>query len=157
MKTKVHQDVWVGVVIISACAFFLTQTPGKPGNSMLFPIILLVVMALMGMAILAGGVWKTKAASSTNPIENSLQLTKLKAPFNAFLYIAGYVFLFWLIGYFAATFVFIAAMMVRLGIRKPLQIGLVSLGFIFFVYVLFVKQLNVPVLNFGYLGRFMNS
>lgn len=154
---KIHQDVWVGTVITAICAFFLIQTAGKPDNAMLFPIMLLTAMALLGMVIFAGGVEKTKAASPENPVDNSIQLAKLKAPFNAFLYIAGYVFLFWLVGYFAATFVFTATMMAHFGMRKPLQVGLVSLGFIILVYALFVKQLNVPVLNFGYVGYFLTS
>jgi hypothetical protein len=156
-KTKTHQDVWLGVVIVVACGFFLTQTTGKPGNAMLLPIILLTAMALIGIIISIGGVWKTKAASPANPVDNSIQWVKLKAPFDAFLYIAGYVFLFWFIGYFAATFVFITAMMTHFKMRNPLQVGLVSLGFIILVYALFVKQLNVPVLNFGYVGHFLNS
>jgi hypothetical protein len=156
MKAKIHQDVWVGVFIIAACVFFFAFTSGKPGNSMLMPVILLTVLALLAIPVIVGGVRKTKSATPENPVDNSVQIKKLLTPFAAFLFIAGYVFLFWLAGYFAATAIFLPLMMLHFRLRSPLQISLVSLGFVVCIYALFVKQLNVPVLDFGHIGRLMN-
>ena len=155
MKAKIHQDVWVGCFILLFCGAFYAMTLGKPGDAMTFPIILLCIMALMAVPIILEGVRKTKASADA-PVDNEIKWSKLKVPLSAFLFIAGYVFLFWLAGYFVATLVFLPAIMLHFRLRNPLQIGLVSIGYVVVIYALFVRQLNVPVLHFGYLERLLS-
>ncbi len=154
---RIHQDVWVGSFILLFCGICFSLSLGKPGDSMTFPIILLSLMAAMAVPILWSGVRKTQAATAGGKaIDNEIRSDKLKVPFVAYLYIAAYVFLFWLAGYFVATAAFLPAMMLRFRLRKPLTIELVTLGYIVVIYALFVKQLNVPVLHFGYIERLLN-
>lgn len=155
MRSKVHQDVWVGCFILLFCGTFFSFSLGKPGNAMLFPIILLSILSLMAVPIIWGGLRKTRAATADAPIDNAIQWGKLKTPFVAYLFIAGYVFLFWLAGYFVATLIFLPALMWRFRLRNVAQIGLVTAGYAIIIYALFVKQLNVPVLHFGYLERLL--
>jgi hypothetical protein len=155
MKTKMHHDVWIGLFIIVICVPFLVATRGKPADSMTFPTILLVILALMALVVALDGVRKTKRARGEKAKNSPFQTYKLKTEFIAFLFIAAYVALFWLFGYFTATILFLPAMMTRFGMRKPKQIGFVTLGFAIFAYVLFVRQLSVPVLDFGYVERIL--
>lgn len=155
MKTKFHQDVWAGCGILVFCCFFALLTLGKPRGTMTFPIILLSIMTILSIPILVAGVRKTRASAET-PMDNDIQWAKLKAPLTAFLFIAGYVFLFWLVGYFVATLLFLPATMYHFRMKNPLLSGLVSIGYAVLIYALFVRQLNVPVLNFGYLEKFAN-
>ncbi|MDR1511096.1 MAG: tripartite tricarboxylate transporter TctB family protein [Synergistaceae bacterium] len=156
MKAKIHQDVFVGIFIIAVCATFLSGTASKPGDSMTFPIILLGLMAMLAVVVIIGGIKKTKTATAEKPIENSLHPEKLKTPLIAFLFIAAYVALFSFVGYFTATVLFLPALMARFGIRKTGRISMITVGFAVIIYALFVRQLNVPVLDFGYVGRLLS-
>ncbi|KUO72191.1 MAG: hypothetical protein APF77_10640 [Clostridia bacterium BRH_c25] len=157
MKIKVHQDIYVGIFIILCCAAFFTMTIGLPTEAVVFPVSLLAIIALLALWILWDGVRKTKAATAEQPIDNPVSLSKIKIPFITFLYIAGYVALFRFAGYFVATIVFMIALMRRFRLTSWKQILLITAGFVIIIYTMFVKQLNVPVLDFGYLQQVVEA
>jgi len=152
MKTKVHQDLFIGIGIIIFCAAFFIKTINLPSEAALFPIMTLGMLAILALWIVWDGIRKSKSKTDIN---NSLSLAKLKVPFITFLFISGYVALFALTGYFIATLVFMILLMRYFRMKSWRQILLISTGFIFIIYIMFVKQLNVPVLNFGYLEQFV--
>lgn len=151
MKTKTHQDILVGFFWVLFCAVFLLISISKQSDSFVFPILLLAVLALLAAWVIWDGFRKTKAAtaSQVSP-KNTLTPQQLKAPVLTYLYIAAYVVLFNLVGYYIATFVFMVALMRYFRIVSWKQILLVTVIFILFIYFLLVRQLNVP-LGFGYL------
>lgn len=151
MKDKIHQDIYIGIFIILSCAAFFIMAMNLPSGAATLPIALLVVLALLACKIIWDGVRKTKTATIENPVKNTISLSKLKVPAITYLYIGGYAVLFSLTGYFVSTTVFLIALMRRFNMTSWKQILLIAAGFVFLIYALFVKQLNVPVLNFGYL------
>lgn len=153
MKFKVHQDIYIGVLIIMFCAAFLLITANLPKGAAIFPALMLVILALLACWITWDGVKKTKASKNGTPIDNTITLSKLKIPAITYLYIIVYIALFSLTGYFISTTVFIIALMKHFHMTSWKKIILITAGFVFAIYALFVKQLNVPVLNFGYLEQ----
>ncbi len=147
MKIKVHQDVYIGIGIIIFCAAFFIKTTKLPSGAAIFPVMTLGMLALLACWIVWDGFRKTKAEKNN---DNTISLSKLKVPFITFLFISGYIALFSLTGYFIATIVFMVLLMRYFRMKSWKQILLISTGFIFIIYLMFVKQLNVPVLNFGY-------
>jgi len=151
MKVKVHQDIYIGIFIILFCVVFLIITTKLPLGAAFFPAVMLVILILLACLIIVEGFRKTKIE---NPINNTISLSKLRIPAITYIYISGYVAMFSLTGYFISTTVFMIALMRRFRMTSWKQILLITGGFVFAIYALFVKQLNVPVLNFGYLEHF---
>lgn len=154
MKAKTHQDVFVGIFIILCSVGFFIINRNLPAGAKYFPDLLLIILSLMAAWISFDGIRKTRAASESKPIKNSLTWTNLKVPLIALLYITVYVILFRVVGYFIATVIFMIAMMHRFGVKSWKQILLITFGFVLVIYLLMVKQLHVPI-DFGYLEQWI--
>lgn len=66
-------------------------------------------------------------------------------PSIAFLCIAVYAALMFVLGYIASTLLFLAVMLVLLGERRPLHVGAWSIGVTLIVYMIFKTLLDVPL------------
>lgn len=154
MKKKVHQDVIIGIVTLLICAAWWLATLKLVEESATLPRMALGLMALLSVGIIVQGIKKTKAARANNEeCKKLISFDDIKIPFLFFLFIAGYALLFYLIGYFASTIIFLVAAMLFLKQKNWKTIVFVTLGFVVFTYVLFVRILGVNIMNFGLLSR----
>lgn len=150
---KTHQDIVIGVVILAFCAFFFALSLHLEAGAALMPQILLVVMAILGLLIIAGGVKKTKATTAENPVKPLLTVESLKVPFVGFCIVSLYIAAFELIGFYAATALFLVGMMRWLKQKDWMPILVTSGIFLAITYFFLVKQLNVSIPALGSLGR----
>ena len=82
---------------------------------------------------------------------NKLVLTNNFARFSGLLIgLVIFASVFEILGFFLPAAVFIPAMSYLLGYRKPLTIGLTTIGVLLFVYLVFIKllEVNMPGFNF---------
>lgn len=155
MRAKVHQDIYIGIFISLLCIVFLLITTTLPRGAAVFPALLLIILLLLAGWIIWDGVRKTKSAKTGSTVDNTISYSKIRVPAVTYLYICGYIALFKLVGYFIATAIFMIAIMRRFHEKSWKKNIAITAGFIFIIFALFVKQLNVPVLNFGYLEQFL--
>ncbi len=151
MIKKVHQDIYIAVGIFIFCTAGFILSIKLPSGASAFPLMLIFILLLLACLILWDGVKKTKLVAEGNSNDNSITISNLKVPLITFLIISGYFALFALTGYFIATIIFMIVFMRNLRLKSWRKILLITASFSFIIYAMFVKQLNVPVLNFGYL------
>jgi hypothetical protein len=107
---------------------------------------------ILGLLILVDGIKKTRSSQS---FDKFLTIEILKVPMSTYLYIALYVLLFRMVGYFIATTVFLIAMIRHFKEKSWKRIILVCLLYLGIIYLVFVRQLNVSVDNLGAIGTFL--
>ncbi|MBR0095006.1 MAG: tripartite tricarboxylate transporter TctB family protein [Synergistaceae bacterium] len=152
---KRHQDIAIGIVILIFCAFFIYLSLQLDRGSAMMPLILLGLMAFLGVIIILDGFKKTRKATEDKPVEPFLTLQNMKVPFTMFFFICLYILMFFLVGYYIATAVFLFASMCYLKQRSWLIIVAVSACFLAFTYFFLVKQLNVSIDALGLLGTYL--
>ena len=154
MKSKVHQDIYIGIFLLLFCTIFLLLARSiKPGAQTL-PLMVLYLMIILSGFILINGIKMTKSIKSGSMSEKIMFDVKNMAPaLKAYAYIICYIILFFLTGFFISTSIFLISFMYILGAENKRIIVLTTTVFLLIVYFIFVKQLNVPVLGFGKIGR----
>ena len=157
MKSReIHQDVIIGIIIIIFCAFFFYITRNLNLKSGMMPRLLLTILTILGGMVCFDGLKKTKNVVETGKMEKFITVKSLKIPMTAYLYIASYVFLFKVAGYFIATPLFLIFLMRHFQEKSWKRIILVTGIYLSIIYLVFVQQLNVSVDNFGVIGRYLN-
>lgn len=157
MKIKsIHQDVWIGLLIVILCAAFFMVNKTLSSDSGMMPRLLLGMMGILGLLITNGGYKKTKQAAENNPAVKMISLQSMKEPVKTYFYIIMYVVLFKLVGYFVATPVFLLSLMHHFKIKSLKLPIIVTSVYLIIIYAFFVRQLNVSVDNLGALGSYIS-
>lgn len=142
MKTKIHSDVFVGIVLEALCLFFFLYGRKLPDAAKAFPNILLLLIALLSLSIIISGVKKSRSIRSGEKIKD-IESEQIKAPLIVFAVSVAYYFLFRYMGYFIATPVMLIGLMLYFGVRNWKPLVLIPIGYLAFTYLLFVWQLGV--------------
>ena len=152
---KRHQDIYIGIIILAVCAFFAYLSFQLDTGSATMPLILLAVMAFLGVIIFFDGIKKSRNASPENPVKPFITLESLKVPLLMFIQIGIYIFLFFAVGYYIATGVFLIASMCYLKQKSWFLMIVITACFIAFTYFFLVMQLNISIEPLGWLGTYM--
>lgn len=153
-KKKMHQDVFVGIGALIFVAWVLFLNRKLPMGSKLMPLLLCGLLAVLGVLILLQGLKKT-ASGKPEEMKELLNEDILKVPLIAWLFVLGYVLLFFSLGYFIATGVMLVALMRYMKRTDWKMIILITVIYLLFMYFVFVKQFGLPIFNLGQLGRMM--
>ncbi len=153
MRRAVHQDVFIGIVMVIISVLLYAKSSTMPEGAAQFPTIILTLFSIFGLVITIGGVGKTRAANSkqaeepkiADSREEVLSFSKIKMPFVSILIVAAYVILLSVLGFFVATSIFIIGFMMFYRVRSWKKIFLTVFCIDLFVYLLFIIQLNVPL------------
>ena len=159
-QQKLHQDIYAGLgIILGAMAFFAYSfTISNDNGAALFPRMLLAAIACLGAWIIAGGVKKTRAARSLKEeISHNLMLRILRVPAFSYLYLIGYVVVYYLFGYMIATGIFLIAFMRYLNVKSWKVSIPITLGYLAFVYVVFYAVFGIRIMNLGRVGLLMQG
>lgn len=128
------------------CAAAWSQLGAMPAEAAFFPRLIL------GLAMLLAAAWgvTTFFGSQSRPEKNGDEQPApfIENPRNLAVFIlclVGYIALIDTIGYFTSTALFIVASGLALGFRRPAIIAATTVGFIAFIYVLFVVIFDRPL------------
>lgn len=155
MEYKIHQDVLIGFFIMIFCVIVFLIARCYPLGVKMLPNICVIIIFLLSCSISYSGILKTyESKKQQEPIINSLAYRNIVVPSMAYIYIVGYYILFKLAGFFIATPIFMIAILRHLSVKSWKQNIQTVLFFILFLYLLFVKQFNVSVLNLGKFGTY---
>ena len=135
---RLHQDVYISIALFAFLGYAYSASSAFRGDSVVFPRIIIGFMAALNLCILLQGLKKTD--------KQYLVWSKIKAPLTAYAFIAAYIALFVVAGYFIATPIFLVAFMTFLKVRNRRLISAVVVLYLLSVYAVFVWQLGVPLL-----------
>ena len=142
-KRILHLDVYVGIALLLFGVFGVFQTKGMPKQAAAFPKLILTMIIVLGTAQIILGVLKTGRMKKSGETISALKFLSLRPALTtaamAFLYIFGV----WKIGFYVATAVFIAVMMIFFHERSVKRILLTTGVLLVFLYVVFSWQLGV--------------
>lgn len=152
MHKKLHRDVYVSIGLILFCISFINTAARLPAGARNLPLALLLFMTVMSVLILFDGMKKSDLANSGHPIEYETGLGDCIKPILVFLFVAGYGILFKILGFFAATPIFLIALFRYLNAGPWKRLITITLGYSVVIYLVFVIFLGVPLHRVGLLG-----
>ena len=151
-KKKLHQDVFVGIGALIFVAWVMFLNRKLPVGSALMPMLLCGLLAVLGVLIIFQGL-KKSSSGKPEDMKQLLNEDVLKVPLIAWLFVLGYVLLFFSVGYFIATGVMLIALMRYMKRTDWKMIIAITVVYLLFMYFVFVKQFGLPIFNFGQIGR----
>ena len=145
MKLKVHQDVYVSLVVLIPAIYFLVKSLEFPFEASLYPVILIGMILFFNLFILFGGLRKTKLLQSGGSVKQFIKWDIIRKPLIVFGFMTVYVILFDVLNYFIATPLLMVLLMLYFKVRDWKTLVFVPVGYLVFTYVCFVWQLKVPL------------
>lgn len=139
-KTRL-QDLVIGVVVTIVGIWGWFNTYKMPEATQLYTFSAIGIFTVLGILLIIQSLRRKNVPSEDKPVG----WAELKNPGFALLQIVLYVLLMDKIGFFVTSTIFMLAMMLFMGYRKPLKMGITTLGMLGFIYVLFVLQLHVTL------------
>lgn len=141
-------DLVGGGVLLGASAVLYAQTVGKgfvhdeiARDPVWYPRLLLVLLALASLGLIARGLAGPAVKAGRVPLWGRLLAVAAV--------VTAYFLLFDVAGFLFASLVFLPAMTVLLGYRRPLVIGLVTVIFVSLIWYCFAEVFVVRPPGFG--------
>ena len=156
MNRKVHRDVYIGAGLLLVSAAFLIYgwTSIAAAGAKTLPCFLLAVMCALSASIIVKGFRETKAAEAAGAADYNYAYTikDSKEPLIAYVICLVYLALFWWLGYFASTPIFLIALMRYLKAGSWKKIIIITIIYTVVIYITFVPVLGLPIHRVGLLG-----
>lgn len=137
-RKSVSHDLIVGVIFYAFIGFAYYVTTTMLPDSAVFPQMALALLAILNTALVINGFVKKQS--------NKFSIKDTMMPLLYFAGIIVYVLLFQWIGYFPSTAIMLAAYMVILKVRPLWKIGAITVGYLIFIYLLFIVWLNTSLI-----------
>lgn len=131
------------LVLLAVTGAAWVEIASVPGEARLFPRLVLGVMAVLSAAMLVRSFARRAETGPFVQTPAALAITLVLAV----IYIGAVE----VIGYFAATALFVPGLALALGLRRTLLVALTTVGFVAAVYLVFVVLFGRP-LPVGLLG-----
>lgn len=141
--SKLHADVYAGIVLIIFGIFFYVQSNRLPNEAALWPKIILLFLIMLSALLTVSGLKKTReAAKSDNQLPQVAGKLVIK-PMLALALMTLYAIVMDLAGFFVSTAIFLPLGMYFMKQRSLILMFLVTAGLEIFIYFLFVMQLKL--------------
>lgn len=148
MVRQLHQDIYIGFVLILIGLFLFIETLDFTQDSANYPRGIIILFIFFSVLIIIEGFRKTKLMKEENVNlfegeESPLNLSILKSPLFSIAFVIIYAVLIPTLGFFVSTLLFTIVFLWFMGVRKWQTYVYTAVGIDLFVYLLFVMQLNV--------------
>ena len=146
-KVSIVREVWLGLGLVAFSTFFLFECNKLSEQAAQYPRIILSTLLAFSVALLIQGIWYSfrpqKYAERYGKSAKAIDWNVVSNPLIVFGATVLYLVLFHFINFFVATAVFVPLIMWIFRERKVLNMLLVTVGLELFVWLMFVKLLNV--------------
>jgi hypothetical protein len=140
---KLNIDIYLGAILILFSAYLYFESTRIKPESAKFPQIVIMLLLALSVIVLILGIRKTIRPELTLKSDTLLNLDVIQTPVMVFVLIAAYIAVMNFAGFFIATALFVPVMMVYYGNKNIRTIIITDIALNLFVYLLFVKTLNV--------------
>lgn len=140
---RLNIDIYLGALLILFSAYLYFESGKIKAESAKFPQIVILILLALSVIVLVHGIRKTMKPELTLKSDMLLNLDVIQTPVMVFVLIAAYIAALNLAGFFISTAVFVPVMMVYYGNKNIKAIIITDIALNLFVYLLFVKTLNV--------------
>ncbi len=148
MIKRIHSDLYSGIIILAFSVFFYFMSSDFPIEGKRFPITIIYLLILFAILIILSGVKKSIANVPDERKEDdkkSVTWQQMKTPFFILLITVGYIVLISILGFFISTILFLTSVLLTLKVKGIKGYLLTVIGTSAFLYILFVKLLNVSL------------
>ncbi|NLZ53977.1 MAG: tripartite tricarboxylate transporter TctB family protein [Thermoanaerobacteraceae bacterium] len=142
-KCEINIDVFLGIFLSIFSLVFLHESSKIHPEAARFPKLILSISLIFSIFLTIYGMRKTLNTKLKLKSDTLLNFEVIQMPLAVFVIIAVYILLIKHIGFFVSTILFVPALMVFYGVRNIHLILLTDVLLNLFVYVFFVKILNV--------------
>lgn len=144
-KKSWSQDIVIAVLLLAASAFLIFHAfTAQSAEARQFPILILIIFALLAAAMLVNGIRDSQAAGE-EPKYKNLKWEEVKFPLLCFAFIVIYVIAVDFVGFIIPSLLFTAGLMWFNYARNKLALILVPCGLVGFLYVLFTFILKTKM------------
>jgi len=140
---KLNIDIYLGAILIIFSAYLLFASGKIKPESAKFPQIVIMLLLALSVIVLVLGIRKTMKPELTLKSDTLLNLDVIQTPVMVFVLIGAYIAAMNFAGFFISTVLFVPVMMVYYGNKNIRTIIITDIALNLFVYLLFVKTLNV--------------
>lgn len=144
-KIKLHPDVMISVVSLIFAAVLLIEIHGYPDDVKMFPSIFLYMFVVAMAVILVQGVRKTLKPGIAAEAEFWCKMETIRNPLITAAFVIAYVALMGLIGFYAASFIYLCTAMYYFGSKNWKVNLMVAAVLMIFCYLLFNIALSVTL------------
>jgi len=154
MKQRIHNDIIIGIFLVVVSIILYNISNDFPPEGRFYPKVVLIILFMFGVLITFDGLRKSifnksaptsKDNKSAEAEENIIKVRKLKLPFIVLILSILYVFLISFLGFFVSTIIFLVTILLLLKVKKVTEYLYAVIGTNIFLYLLFVKLLNVSL------------
>ena len=146
MKKYMTLDVVIGLILILFSGWFWFLSLAFPEAAQMFPQLFLTVTFLLSVLLLINSLAEqSKKIKKGKSQEGDSFIRQFALPCKAYCIMVLYIAGIRLLGFFAATTVFMAAFMYFLKVRKPLVLLCVTAGMDLFLYAMFCVGLKLSL------------
>ncbi|MGE4352966.1 MAG: tripartite tricarboxylate transporter TctB family protein [Oscillospiraceae bacterium] len=143
-KKSVVKEVWIGLALVLIASYFRFIACNQLNkNAAQYPKYIFTLFLLMSLALTIQGVYFSLKPSSYKNKDVPITPAIIKYPMIVFAAVVLYLVMFYYIGFFVATTLFIPLIMLLYGERKVLNIVAVTVCLDAFIYVVFCLLLSV--------------
>lgn len=152
---KIHRDVYISLGLLIFCAGAAIKALELKDGAEILPLGLILFMASMALFILLGGIKASRKAIAENTaITYDTTWNDMKKPLVVFLSLVAYGVLFYALGFFVATFLFLMLLFTYLNAGHWIKNLMITLVYEILIYILFVVMLEIPLYRIGIFGEF---
>lgn len=133
------QNLLLSIILVAVCVVFYYMTSKLPSEATIYPLFVITLLFLLTLIQLFISYFKKNDEESTS--FKNLEFKQL-----LFVTISSgvYVFLMNFVGYVTTTLIYVAVILLGLGVNKKTSFA-VSFGFAIIVFVIFKVLLRVPL------------
>lgn len=142
---KIHSDVIIGVGLLVFCGTAAKIALKLSGGAEVMPLVLIVLMACMATIIFFKGIKNTANKSTVKDSVDKAVWSECLKPINVFVSTVIYGGLFYWLGFFTATLLFLVFLFMYLGLKNWKLILSITVIYELIIYALFVIMLDVPL------------
>jgi len=146
-KKSWSQDIVIAVLLLALSGFLIFHAfTVQSAEARQFPVLILIIFALLAAAMLVNGIRDTRAAAAGGePRYRNMKWEEVKYPLLVFAFIVIYVIAVDFVGFIIPSLLFTAGLMWFNYARNKLALILVPCGLVGFLYVLFTFILKTKM------------
>jgi hypothetical protein len=140
MEKARFQDLCIGILVLIVSAVAYAGALEMPEDTQVYTNTVIALFAFLGSLLIVFSL-----VNRNKPGGAALSVNTIKNPAITVVFVAVYLALITVLGFYFSSVVFLVTYMLFLGARKPKSMAIAIVGMLTFIYFVFTVQLKVPL------------